>query len=70
MIETKSNKWPTSDMEAINYALGAKMHLLSTGTATAQDISEATRLIRERASYMMPGVFSRLPRSQRPRKRG
>jgi hypothetical protein len=43
-------------------ALGARMHLLSTGTATARDIGEATRL-------MMPGKFSRMRSTRRIRKR-
>ena len=42
--------------------IGIRIHKLSAGLATASEISEATRLIRERADSMMPRVFSRVRR--------
>jgi hypothetical protein len=42
-----------------------KIGRLSNGTATAEDISEATRLMRERADRMMPNVLRRLKAERR-----
>ena len=53
-------KWPTSPIEELDLEIAEKVGRLSDGTATAEDVSEATRLIRERAERMMPSVFRRL----------
>ena len=53
-------KWPTSPIEELDLGIAEKVGRLSDGTATAEDVSEATRLIRKRADLMMPSVFRRL----------
>jgi hypothetical protein len=49
-----------SPIEALDLEIADKVGRLSNGTATVEDVSEATRLIRERADRMMPSVFRRL----------
>ena len=60
MTQQKTEQWPTSPIEALDLEIADKVGRLSNGTATAEDVSEATRLIRERADRMMPNVFRRL----------
>jgi hypothetical protein len=60
MTEPKLEQWPMSPIEALDLEIADKVGRLSNGTATAEDVSEATRLIRERADRMMPSVFRRL----------
>ena len=60
MTQGKPEQWPTSPIEALDLEIADKLGRLSSGTATAEDVSEATRLIRERADRMMPSVFRRL----------
>lgn len=60
MTQPKPEQWPTSPIEALDLEIADKVGRLSNGTATAEDVSEATRLIRERADRMMPNVFRRL----------
>jgi hypothetical protein len=52
-------KWPSSPIEELDLEIAEKVGRLSDGTATAEDVSEATRLIHERAERMMPSVFRR-----------
>jgi hypothetical protein len=52
--------WPTSPIEKLDLEIAEKVGRLSEGKATAEDVSLATRLIRERADRMMPSVFRRL----------
>jgi hypothetical protein len=60
MTQGKPQPWPSSPIEALDLEIADKLGRLSNGTATAEDVSEATRLIRERADRMMPSVFRRL----------
>ncbi len=60
MTQPKPEQWPASPIEALDLEIADKVGRLSSGTATAGDVSEATRLIRERADRMMPNVFRRL----------
>jgi hypothetical protein len=60
MTQGKPEQWPASPIEALDLEIADKLGRLSNGTATAEDVSEATRLIRERADRMMPSVFRRL----------
>jgi hypothetical protein len=68
MTQPKVDQWPRSGVEALNQEIGVRLRhqeigvrlrRLSAGKATAQDVSEACRLIRERAARMMPGIFRR-----------
>jgi hypothetical protein len=68
MMQRKPEQWPMSPIEALDLEIADKVGRLSNGTATAEDVSEATRLIRERADRMMPSVFRRL-RAERKAKR-
>lgn len=68
MTQAKAKEWPTSAVETLDQKIGERIRRLSDGTATSQDISEATRLIRERADTMMPPIFRRL-RAQRAEKK-
>lgn len=52
--------WPTSPIETLDLEIAQKVGRLSEGKATAEDVSQATRLIRERADRMMPSVFRKL----------
>lgn len=63
-----AKEWPKSPIEALDQEIGARIRRLSDGTASAQDVSEATRLIQERAEYMMPSILRRL-RSRRAEKK-
>jgi hypothetical protein len=60
MTQAKLEQWPMSPIEALDLEIADKVGRLSNGTATVEDVSEATRLIRERADRMMPSVFRRL----------
>lgn len=53
-------EWPVADVDRLDREIGKRAHLISSGKASASEVSEATRLIRERARLMMPGVFGRL----------
>ncbi|MBL8572995.1 MAG: hypothetical protein JNM13_04900 [Hyphomicrobiaceae bacterium] len=53
-------EWPVADVDKLDREIGKRAHRISSGNASATDVSEATRLIRERADLMMPGVFVRL----------
>jgi hypothetical protein len=64
MTKLKIDQLPASPIERLDQQIGEKVRRLSKGTASAQDVSEATRLIRKRADQMMPEVFRRL-RSER-----
>jgi hypothetical protein len=57
--------WPTSPIEMLDLEIAQKVGRLSEGKASAEDISQATRLIRERADRMMPSVFRRLKAERR-----
>jgi hypothetical protein len=48
-----------SDFERIDSEIAFRIKKMSSGSASATEISEATKLIRERADKMMPGVFQR-----------
>lgn len=52
--------WPVSDVDKLDQDLGRQASQLSSGHAQANTGSEATRIIRERASHMMPPVFAKL----------
>ncbi len=60
MNETKVKEWPKSDIETLDREIGTRLHRLAKGNASSQDVSEASALIRERADFMMPGIFERL----------
>ncbi len=68
MTVSTAKEWPASDLETLDREIGSRLQRLSARHATAQDVSEASRLIRDRADYMMPGVFRRL-RSRRAEKK-
>jgi hypothetical protein len=68
MAEPKAKEWPKSAIETLDQEIGVRIRRLSAGKASAQDVSEATRLIRERADYMTPGIFRRL-RAERAEKK-
>lgn len=53
-------EWPKPDLETLDRELGDRLHRLATGAASARDVSEASKLIRERADFMMPGLFQKL----------
>jgi hypothetical protein len=59
MTQPKIEKWPRPGVEALDREISIRIRRLSDGIATAQDVSEASRLIRERADQMMPGIFRR-----------
>lgn len=59
MAQHKADRWPKSGVEALDQEISARIRRWSAGKATAQDVSEASRLIRERADHMMPGIFRR-----------
>lgn len=59
MSQAKINEWPTPAIETIDREMAKKLQRLSTGTASAEEVSEASGLIRERADFMMPGIFRR-----------
>ena len=60
MTQPTVKEWPKSDIETLDREIGARLQRLSAGRATAKDVSEASRIIRDRADFMMPGVFRRL----------
>jgi DNA-directed RNA polymerase sigma subunit (sigma70/sigma32) len=60
MTQRKPEQSPASPIGALDLEIADKVGRLSNGTATAEDISEATRLTRERVDRMMPNVFRRL----------
>lgn len=68
MTAIKAEQWPISPIETLDREIGVRVRRLSDGTATAQDVSEATRLIRERADRMMPSIFQRLRAERAERK--
>lgn len=68
MDKTQVKEWPQPDLETLDRQIGDRLHRLASGHASAQDVSEASKLIRERADFMMPGVFHRL-RLRPPRKK-
>ncbi|WP_457797436.1 hypothetical protein [Methylocystis sp. S23] len=57
MKQKKNDAWPTSDIETIDRKISERLQRVATGNATSQEISEASGLIRERADFMMPGIF-------------
>jgi hypothetical protein len=59
---SERREWPISDIDKLDRELNIRIHKLSAGRATASEISEATRLIRQRADSMMPSTFSRVRR--------
>jgi hypothetical protein len=59
MAHPKIEQWPSPGIEALDREIGVRLRRLSDGNATAEDISEASRLIRERADHMMPGILRR-----------
>jgi hypothetical protein len=65
MTRIRPEQWPISPIETLDQEIGSRIRRLSDGTATAQDVSEATRLIRERADRMMPSIFGRLRAERR-----
>ncbi len=66
MNEPLTQNWPKPDLETLDREIGNRMRRLAGGHASAQDVSEASKLIRDRADFMMPGIFRRL--SLRPLK--
>ncbi len=68
MTQPKAKEWPKSDIETLDREIGERLQRLSAGHASAQDVSEASRLIRKRADFMMPGIFQRL-RQRRAKKK-
>lgn len=69
MTQPRLGQWPMSPIEALDLEIADKVGRLSSGTATAEDVSEATRLIRERADRMMPSVFRRLKSERKASRR-
>jgi hypothetical protein len=67
MNKPLAQNWPKPDLETLDREIGNRMHRLAAGRASAQDVSEASKLIRDRADFMMPGIFQRL--SLRPLKK-
>jgi hypothetical protein len=59
MTQPKIEQWPRPGIEALDREIGVRVGRLSDGKATAEDISEVSRLIRERADHMMPGILRR-----------
>ena len=59
MTKPTIEQWPRPGIEALDREIGVRIGRLSDGKATAEDISEASRLIRERADHMMPGILRR-----------
>lgn len=55
--QSKIDHWPMPEIEALDREIGVRIRRLSEGKASAEDISEASRLIRKRADCMMPGIF-------------
>ena len=70
MTQIKPEQWPVSPIGTLDQEIGTRVRRLSDGTATAQDVSEATRLIRERADRMMPDIFRRLRAERAERRAG
>jgi len=68
MTQPTVKEWPKSDIETLDREIGSRLQRLSAGRATAQDVSEASGLIRDRADFMMPGVFRRLRLRQSEKK--
>jgi len=60
MDKSQVKEWPKSDLETLDREIGDRLHRLAAGKASSQDVSEASELIRERADFMMPGVFRSL----------
>jgi hypothetical protein len=61
MNQKKNDEWPTSDIETIDRKIAARLQRVAAGSATSQEVSEASGLIRERADFMMPGIFRSTP---------
>ena len=57
MAQSNADKWPKSRVETLNEEISLRMGRISDGKASSQDVSEVTRLIRERADSMMPAIF-------------
>ena len=51
--------WPSSETEAIDREIAVRVNKMSSGRASAAEISEASKLIRQRGDRMMPGVFQK-----------
>ena len=50
-----------SDTEHLDNEISVRFRKLSAGTASSEEISEGTRLMRKRADRMMPGIFLDIP---------
>jgi hypothetical protein len=50
---------PLSDAARLDREIGERIHRISSGRVVPGDVSEASRLIRERADLMMPEVLRR-----------
>lgn len=60
MVEVQVRfEWPESDTETLDRQIAERVHKMAVGKASAEDISQATRLIRERGARMMPGAFKK-----------
>ncbi|PWB92810.1 MULTISPECIES: hypothetical protein [Methylosinus] len=70
MKKPLAQNWPKPDLETLDREIGSRMHRLSAGRASAQDASEASKLIRDRADFMMPGIFQRLSTGGQKKKAG
>ncbi len=70
MTTATAKEWPVSDLETLDRKIGDRLQRLSAGHATSEDVSEASRLIRDRADYMMPGIFRRLRQRRTEKKAG
>lgn len=68
MSQTKISEWPKPDMETLDREIGKRLQRIAGGNATAQEVSEASGLIRERADFMMPGIFQRTRARREPAK--
>jgi len=70
MTQPKIEQWPRPGIETLDREIGERIRRLSDGKATAEDISEVSRLIRERADHMMPGILRRQRERQAEKKAG
>jgi hypothetical protein len=57
MSQKKNDEWPRSDIETIDRKISERLQRVAAGHATSQEVSEASGLMRERADFMMPGIF-------------
>ena len=70
MTQQKNEVWPTSDIETMDRKISEALQRVVAGSATSQEISEATSFIRERADFMMPGISRQAPARKDVKKAG